>query len=629
MLQRSPQARWYLTILMLQILGLTYSGMVSATFLVEPHINDVSSDGVVLIWETEEPTESLVSYGLHADALETIAVSGTESLQKVRLTGLEPDSIYLYQVKAGNTIVENRFVTAPAAARSITFVLTGNTYSWDNAFEETGMWAHMAQWSPEFILNSGNLVESANEQDDWRAHFTRFASLLKHTWMVTARGSRDGRLMGNRDADWFARYHELPGDDKAFASFTWGNTHVIVVANESILAVPEYLDKHMASVEVPRVVLLTHSPVYCAGHFSTTDTNKELAQGPKKAVAEALDRHGIRLHLSGSTPVYERTHALREDLRDDQKGTVYVVHAGIGGHYPEWFTAVNDRVADVTSPGYTVFRMDDDMAWLRTYAWNASERGFMEIDYRILWDEESRPIGVLHELQNADNTLERLHAIELLGSMAYRPAAETLMSFLQPQFDLPERRAAAEALYRLADEETAAMLLPFLDDADANVRHHIALALEMCAPRELTLALGEIAADASRDVAVRIALMGAVHRHGPDYYAADIAERILRQPNLPDSLEARAAYAMADTARRIDFEMLIERAIDVSETNALVWLGNALNEITRGEVELSPDSPFLQTQPGEARTVFTDQWKYFMERRLLSERRAAQRNPAQ
>jgi len=629
MLKRSPQASWYLPILTLQILSLAYSGIVSAEFLVAPHVNDVSNDSVVLIWETEEPCESMVTYGLHADALETIAVSDNDTIQKVRLTGLESDSIYIYQVKAGDTIVESRFVTAPATARSITFVLTGNTYAWDKKFEESKMWAHMAQWSPEFILNSGNLVESANEPDAWRAHFNRFAPLLKNTWMLTARGNNDGRLLGNRDTDWFARYHALPGDDKAFSSFTWGNTHVIVVANESILAVPEYLDKHMASIDAPHVILLTHTPVYCSGHLSAIDAKKELAQGPKKAVADALDKHGIRLHLSGGTPVYERTHALRDGLRDDQNGTVYVVNAGIGGHYPEWFTATGDQIAGISSPTYTVFRMDEDKVWLRTYAWKASERAFTEIDYRILWKDANEPVSILHNLREAEDTRTRLNAIELLGALAYTPAAETLMVYLQPQYDLSERRAAAKALYQLADEATAPQLLPFLNDTDADIRHHIALALASCATRELTLTLGEMAVDTSRDTNVRIAMMGAVHRHGPEYYTADIAERILMQPNVPETLIDRAAYAMADSAQRIDFEMVLERVHEISTQNALLWLGGALNSLSSGEIDISLDSPILRSHPGDERLEYIEQWQYFMERRLLTERRAAQRRTAQ
>ena len=51
--------------------------------------------------------------------------------------------------------------------------------------------------------------------------------------MVTARGNHEGSQMRDVENDWFAKYHELPGEGEPFAAFDWGNTHFVLISYES------------------------------------------------------------------------------------------------------------------------------------------------------------------------------------------------------------------------------------------------------------------------------------------------------------------------------------------------------------------------------------------------------------
>ncbi len=87
----------------------------------------------------------------------TAAEPQPSKIHKVRITGLQPDTVYAYKVRSGSEeAFEAEFKTAPAVERPIAFAVIGDSRRWEERWQETEMGRHLMQWEPEFVLNMRN-----------------------------------------------------------------------------------------------------------------------------------------------------------------------------------------------------------------------------------------------------------------------------------------------------------------------------------------------------------------------------------------------------------------------------------------------------------------------------------------
>ncbi|HNT86338.1 MAG TPA: hypothetical protein PKL84_00610, partial [Candidatus Hydrogenedentes bacterium] len=137
-------------------------------FHIRPHMNNITRDGATLIWETRQPGESVVEYGREG-AFDQRATGAPDehNIHRVRITGLEAETVHSYRVRAGNDVQESTFKTAPATDRPVTFIVVGDSRRWNASWESTRMAAHAAQWNPEFYINNGDLVVNGHQRDLW------------------------------------------------------------------------------------------------------------------------------------------------------------------------------------------------------------------------------------------------------------------------------------------------------------------------------------------------------------------------------------------------------------------------------------------------------------------------------
>lgn len=576
-------------------------------FHIRPHLNNVTRDGVTLIWETRQPAESVVEYGLEgAYDQKAAGAADKHNIHRVRVDGLEADTVYSYRVRAGADVQESTFKTAPAADRPMTFVVVGDSRRWDATWEGARMAEHAAQWNPEFYIHNGDLVLNGHQKDLWPEHFNRFHELNQRLLMVSARGNHEGSQVFDTENDWFAKYHELPGDGEPYACFDWGNTHFVLVSFEQIPGAAAFLDKHMPAVNRQYTVLVQHYPVYCSGYYGPADSRKDMGDRQMKPLAEAIDRNNILLDIAGHTHIYERMFALRRGQRDDRNGCVYIVNGGdINANFPEAFTAMRDDRETMSKPTYTVIHMGDDRVWFRTFAWGKTEQGIIEIDYCVLWRDEAVPKAALETLAAAEGA-DLLKAIEELGAMTYQPAAEALLPYLENP-DAAVRRAAATALRRIGNADVAPELLAHLADDDPHTQREIARALEIASGATLAPAIADAARDATLDPKARVALIGALEFNAPKPLATQTAIAVLQDPATPGPVRERAAYALVDTAGEGDIAALCDLFDRETEMYVVLRLAFTLNELCGRRQALDDDSPIGKSKPGERRP-FIEKW---------------------
>lgn len=575
------------------------------SFYIKPYLNNITPDGATIMWETDVETDGSIDYGPKGRFSETIREPQPAKIHKVRITGLQADTVYSYHVRTGpDADFEGSFKTAPASERPIAFAVIGDSRRWSGRWQETEMGRHMMQWSPEFVLNMGDLVNSGHKYELWPEHFARFNGLISRTMMLTVRGNHEGSRTTDVENDWFGKYHELPGAGEPFVSFDWGNTHFVAVTMDYIAKCLEELDKDLAQNSKKYTVVTFHPPVYCAGYFGPTDNRKEDSRSFED-LRRILDKYNVTVHFSGHTHIYERSWPIREGKRDDRNGTLYIVQGGdINGNFPEWWTAFADDRTRFSQPTYTMVWCQDDRFETRTYAWSKEQSAILEIDHTITWKDEAIPAGVLSSLAAKSGT-ELLAAIDDLGAMMYAPALEPLLAYLDNSDDAV-RRAAAGAIRAIGSPAGAEAMLAHVTDSDAGVAVQAARAIEAAMPDRLAPDVAKLAVDSAVAPESRVALIGALQLRAPGGEAKKAVLDILRS-DAPEAVRERAAYAITRLADESDVRGLTELVENETHEYVLTRLAYTLNEITGVRVGLDDKHPLAQSQPG-ARKEFVAQW---------------------
>ena len=81
----------------------TSSAALAATLVKGPYLQNLTTDGVTVMWETDEPASGRVEYGAKGNLDRRAEAKPDRRIQEVRLTGLEPERAYAYRVVVGQT----------------------------------------------------------------------------------------------------------------------------------------------------------------------------------------------------------------------------------------------------------------------------------------------------------------------------------------------------------------------------------------------------------------------------------------------------------------------------------------------------------------------------------------------
>jgi len=247
------------TAFQLAILSSLASG---SDFRVPPYIQNPSSDGMTIIWFSENDTPGQLTYHKHESTTGTTVVStpvranalahsawedethfGGEApaapfRHRVRLDGLEPGTSYAYEITQTNSRFNSAFTTPPTANQPIRFIAyadcetepesTGEHVEWsgdenDRTYlldQTTGYAANLgviASRQPDFIAIAGDLVESGGEQRDWDEFWRHNTAESKHSL-----ASRVPLLAAPGNHEYYEgppKGYQQPGSERAIARF--------------------------------------------------------------------------------------------------------------------------------------------------------------------------------------------------------------------------------------------------------------------------------------------------------------------------------------------------------------------------------------------------------------------------
>lgn len=324
-----------------------------------PWIQLVRSDGALLVWETREPTDGRVAYGLSPGSLDRIVGSKLGARRhEVRLEGMPPGSLIHYRLLSGAG--EGRFRSAPLDGAGITRIwVLGDTGtgSRDQLEVRDAMRSHLAGLPLDLFLHLGDIAYPFGTEEQFqRAFFDVYSDELCNVPIWPAFGNHEATSTDPEEetGPWFdifvlPRNGEaggLPSGKEAWYAFDWGAIHFVFLDSTWASRAPNgpmlrWLRADLAASTARWKIAVFHHPPYTTGS-RYVDRNEQMREN----ALPILEAAGVDLVLTGHSHVYERSpliHGAYEspsaggEIVDAEspfdkvdRGTVYVV-AGHGG----------------------------------------------------------------------------------------------------------------------------------------------------------------------------------------------------------------------------------------------------------------------------------------------------------
>jgi len=260
------------------------------------------------------------------------------SFHSVNFTGLEPDTLYAYQVCGARAHCSEWFQirTAPASGAPLRFVYLGDAQNGVMTHFARVLRAAWAAWpQADFIVHAGDLVDHASRDLEWAGWFRAGGFIHAMTPAVPVAGNHEYDKLdidGERrrvvlSRMWRPQFRlpvveDLPGvlRETVYAVDFGKTLQLFVLDTQSGLfeVQAEWLDAQLAASGADWNVVAMHHPV-----FSTAGErdNPEL----RAAVLPVLRSHGVALVLQGHDHTYSRGRDTGGvQIERDATGTVFV-----------------------------------------------------------------------------------------------------------------------------------------------------------------------------------------------------------------------------------------------------------------------------------------------------------------
>lgn len=291
------------------------------------------------------------------------------------LDNLQPDTRYAYRVGNGDLWSEwDSFRTAGATPGKFTFIYSGDAQTgihslWSRVLREAFRKAPHAR----FILHAGDLINNANNDDQWGEWFDAAGWINRVVPIIATPGNHEYfRVKGQENRQlcqlWVPQFEyprnglpHLP-DSNYFIDYEGLR---IVSLNSNLDHEPQakWLDETLTNNPNRWTIVTFHHPVHSG---AIKRDNAEL----REVWLPIIDKHRVDLVLQGHDHTYARSEMLSGGKKSDPptSGSVYVV--SVGGSKMYDLTTINRdlmaRVAEDTQL-YQVITVDADTLTYKAY----------------------------------------------------------------------------------------------------------------------------------------------------------------------------------------------------------------------------------------------------------------------
>ena len=340
----------------LLVAGLLLTGSARAgeklEFVVGPYLQNVSQNGITVMWETNHEANSTVEFGLSARFGQRAEDASLTRIHEVHLSGLKPETVYFYRVvsrdKEGSVVASDTlsFQTAVRKETPFAFAVVGDSRTVPERWGKIAdlVWAER----PNFVLHVGDVVTNGNVKEQWIREFLAPAQrLFGRVPLFVAIGNHE------RNAHWFYDYMSNPKPENYY-TFTYGDAEFFVVdTNDREGLKPggrqyNWLVKALKSSKATWKFVAHHHPPYS----SDSDDYGDSFRGPTtrgdlevRQLVPLYEKYKVDIVWVGHIHTYERTWPIRKDRVDEKNGVIYIQTGGGGAGLESfaptrsWFTA--------------------------------------------------------------------------------------------------------------------------------------------------------------------------------------------------------------------------------------------------------------------------------------------------
>jgi hypothetical protein len=282
-----------------------------------PYLQSVTADSVWVVWDTTEPSTGRVEVG-PTRKLGALVEDGSAALHhEVQLTGLEPYTVYHYRVDGGK--VASFRTAAPPHQTEFRFVVFGDTRS--GHATHRAIVKRIVDAAPDFVIHTGDLVETGRSKSEWDRFFRIEAPLLRSAPFYPTLGNHEDHDPGLPGSHYLDIFH-LPGNELWYA-FDYGHARFLCLKADTFpvgIWFPGqeqlgWLEEQLAANEAPWLFVFFHVGLF------TSRSEGFLETGMRERLVPLFEQYGVDAVFMGHHHSYERILV---------NGITYIVTAGGG-----------------------------------------------------------------------------------------------------------------------------------------------------------------------------------------------------------------------------------------------------------------------------------------------------------
>ena len=316
---------------------------VSDNLVWKPYLQQLTHNGVVVLWTTTTGANSAVRYS--TDTSFRTVVNGASrhlneldiQMHRVELTGLQPDTTYYYKVYTeGQDLLSEEvlsFKTAPPVGSTTPFTfLAFGDFGKDSKSQER-LRDQMLRDAFNFILTTGDNAYGDGTYGQFdRNVFQIYGDIFKRAAIFPTLGNHDYH---KNDGAPYLDLFDLPDnawrldDSERYYSFDYGNVHFVGLDSNIPLRAADnaasddmldWLRYDLSQTTQPWKIVAFHHAAYSTGkHGSSSRVQSRLAP--------IFEAYGVDLVLNGHDHIYQRSKPLRggQVTTVEEGGIVYIV----------------------------------------------------------------------------------------------------------------------------------------------------------------------------------------------------------------------------------------------------------------------------------------------------------------
>lgn len=278
----------------------------------------------------------------------------------VNISGLAPDTRYVYRVGREGAWSEPLSFTTAADTQAFSFLYMGDVQDGYAQWGSTLDAVYQAYPQIKFGLLGGDLTDNDSDENEWSQFLDAAAGVFSRIPVMPA--------MGNHDGTMYLKFFALPdngpeGLKQTFYSFDYGNAHFVVLNsnNNTSESVKQWLQEDLQGTTKKWKFAVFHLPAYPA-IYDYKGIDKSICAN----WAPILEQNRVDMVFVGHQHVYMRTHPIYQgEVQTDPAayGIVYVM----GNAGTKFYAGGEDFpyiAREKTGSNYQVIDIEGDMLTL-------------------------------------------------------------------------------------------------------------------------------------------------------------------------------------------------------------------------------------------------------------------------